>query len=66
MSPDKLVYMANQIGKYFASQKAATALPGIADHIKKFGIRGCAMRFSLIWRPAARASTPWCVKPSSN
>jgi len=36
MSPDKLVYMANQIGKYFASQKAPTALPGIADHIKKF------------------------------
>jgi formate dehydrogenase subunit delta len=36
MSPDKLVYMANQIGKYFASQKAAAALPGIADHIKKF------------------------------
>jgi formate dehydrogenase subunit delta len=36
MSPDKLVYMANQIGKFFASQGADKAAPGIADHIEKF------------------------------
>jgi len=36
MSPDKLVMMANQIGKFFASQGAGVAVPGIADHIKKF------------------------------
>ena len=35
MSPDKLVYMANQIGKFFAAQ-GAEAVPGIADHIAKF------------------------------
>jgi formate dehydrogenase subunit delta len=28
--------MANQIGKFFTSQGAAKAVPGIADHIKKF------------------------------
>ena len=36
MSPEKLVMMANQIGKFFASQGANAAVPGIAEHIKKF------------------------------
>lgn len=36
MSPDKLVYMANQIGKFFTSQGEAQARAGIADHIAKF------------------------------
>lgn len=35
-SPDRLVYMANQIGKFFMSQGAGKAVPGIAEHIKKF------------------------------
>lgn len=35
-SPDKLVYMANQIGKFFVSQGEAQAVDGIAAHIKKF------------------------------
>jgi formate dehydrogenase subunit delta len=36
MSPDRLVYMANQIGTFFKSQGEAKAVPGIADHINKF------------------------------
>jgi len=36
MSPDRLVYMANQIGKFFESQKKDEVVRGIADHIKKF------------------------------
>jgi formate dehydrogenase subunit delta len=36
MSPDKLVYMANQIGKFFASQSDEKAVPLIADHLVKF------------------------------
>jgi formate dehydrogenase subunit delta len=36
MSPDKLVYMANQIGKFFQNQGHDKAVPGIAEHIKKF------------------------------
>ena len=36
MSPDRLVYMANQIGKFFESQRADEVVPGIANHIKKF------------------------------
>ena len=44
MSPDRLVYMANQIGKFFASQGADKAVPGIAEHIRKF------------WDPRMRAA----------
>jgi len=36
MSPDKLVYMANQIGKFFTNQGEEKAVPAIADHIQKF------------------------------
>jgi formate dehydrogenase subunit delta len=41
---NKLVYMANQIGKFFASQGHDKAVPGTADHIKKF------------WDPRMRAA----------
>ena len=36
MSPDKLAYMANQIGKFFAHQKHEQAVASIADHLQKF------------------------------
>ena len=36
MSADRLIYMANQIGKFFRSQGHGKAGPGIAEHIKKF------------------------------
>jgi formate dehydrogenase subunit delta len=35
-SSDKLVYMANQIGKFFVTQGAEQAVAGTAEHIKKF------------------------------
>ena len=35
-SQDKLVYMANQIGKFFKSQGEDAAVKGTAEHIKKF------------------------------
>jgi formate dehydrogenase subunit delta len=41
---NKLVYMANQIGKFFASQGQERAVAGTADHIKKF------------WDPRMRAA----------
>jgi formate dehydrogenase subunit delta len=49
MSPDKLVYMANQIGKFFASQGHDEAGPdkaagAIAEHLAKF------------WDPRMRAT----------
>jgi formate dehydrogenase subunit delta len=43
-SNDKLVYMANQIGKFFKGQGSATAVSGTAEHIKKF------------WDPRMRAA----------
>ena len=44
MSLDKLVYMANQIGKFFVSQGTDEAVPAIADHLRKF------------WDPRMRAA----------
>jgi formate dehydrogenase subunit delta len=41
---DKLVYMANQIGKFFASQSEDAAVTGTAEHIRKF------------WDPRMRAT----------
>ena len=35
-SPERLIYMANQIGTFFNSQGQAKAVPGIAEHIHKF------------------------------
>jgi len=43
-SVDKLVYMANQIGKFFAGQGPQTAVSGTAEHIRKF------------WDPRMRAA----------
>lgn len=44
MSPEKLAYMANQIGTFFASQGETKAVPAIADHIRKY------------WEPRMRAA----------
>jgi formate dehydrogenase subunit delta len=44
MSPDKLVYMANQIGKFFGSQGSTKAPAAIAEHLQKF------------WDPRMRAA----------
>jgi len=35
-SPKKLVYMANQIGKFFEPQKHEQAVSGITNHLAKF------------------------------
>ena len=35
-SPDRLIYMANQIGTFFDSQGQDKAVAGISEHIKKF------------------------------
>jgi formate dehydrogenase subunit delta len=36
MAVDRLVYMANQIGKFFVSQGTEEAVAGTADHLHKF------------------------------
>jgi formate dehydrogenase subunit delta len=36
MSPDRLVYMANQIGTFFRSQGRDRAVAGTAEHLRKF------------------------------
>ena len=36
MSPEKLAYMANQIGRFFAHQKHDQAVASIAGHLRQF------------------------------
>ena len=36
MPADRLIYMANQIGKFFAHRPADLAVADIADHLRKF------------------------------
>ena len=36
MSPDRLAYMANQIGRFFAHRPEDAAAADIADHLRKF------------------------------
>ena len=36
MSADKLVTMANQIGKFFVPRRQGDATAAIADHLRKF------------------------------
>ena len=36
MSHDRLAYMANQIGRFFAHQKEEQAVTSINDHLRKF------------------------------
>jgi formate dehydrogenase subunit delta len=36
MSLDRLVYMANQIGKFFAHEPEAKAIASTADHLRKY------------------------------
>jgi formate dehydrogenase subunit delta len=43
-TPDKLVYMANQIGKFFVTQGAEKASAATAEHLRKF------------WDPRMRAA----------
>jgi formate dehydrogenase subunit delta len=35
-SPDKLIYMANQIARFFESQGPDKAVAGTAEHLRKF------------------------------
>lgn len=43
MKAERLVYMANQIGKFFKAQGEEEAVAGTLDHIKKY------------WEPRMRA-----------
>jgi formate dehydrogenase subunit delta len=36
MEAQRLVYMANQIGRFFATEDPKTAVAMIADHLRKF------------------------------
>lgn len=49
MSRRNLVYMANQIGRFFVSEDPETAVASIANHLKSF------------WDPRMRAEIVACL-----
>ena len=57
MKPDRLVYMANQIGKFFEAQRTDEVVPGIADHIKKFWDPRMARQ--SLYHAKRKAAEPW-------
>ena len=66
MSRDqKLVYMANQIGKFFASQGAEQAVTGTAEHIKKFWDPRMRAAIFAHLHKAVPAWRRMCVRPSN-
>ncbi|MFL5252385.1 MAG: formate dehydrogenase subunit delta [Rhodopila sp.] len=54
MADEKLAYMANQIGRFFKSQKADTAVDAIHDHLTKFWDR--RMRQAIVAQLAEDAT----------
>jgi formate dehydrogenase subunit delta len=64
MLPDRLVTMANQIARFFASQGADQAASGVADHLRKFW--DPRMRIALIGicqdDPAASGLDPLVIR----
>jgi formate dehydrogenase subunit delta len=57
MSHDKLAYMANQIGRFFAHQKEEQAVASINDHLRKFW--DPRMREQIVAEADTAALDPW-------
>src|SRR5262249_32726839 len=55
MSPDRLVYMANQIGKFFEYQKKDEVVPGIAKYQEVLGSTDAPGDLHLYRRRRGRA-----------
>jgi formate dehydrogenase subunit delta len=59
MSPDKLAYMANQIGKFFVVQGHDKTVAGVAEHLTKFW--DPRMRDTIVsyWKAGGAKLDPW-------
>jgi formate dehydrogenase subunit delta len=66
MKPDeKLIYMANQVAKFFAAQGEERAARGVADHLQSFwnsdmrrDFLAAAANHSSALHPAVKAALP--------
>lgn len=59
MSPEKVVYMANQIATFFNTQPDADKAGKVAAHLMTFGIRACDGNCWITSPAAARGSIRW-------
>ena len=65
MSPDKLVYMANQIATFFQTRKHEEAVAGIAEHINNFWEPRMRAQFFEIVDAGGNGLMPLVVEASS-
>ncbi len=64
-SLDRLVMMANQIGRFLrAAAPGATRVAGIADHLEKFWDPRMKANIVAHWRAAGRGWMPLFARPS--
>ena len=61
MSPDKLIYQANQIAKFFHSQPKAEQAEGVATHINKFWEPRMRRQFFAMMDDGAKGFDPIVV-----
>jgi formate dehydrogenase subunit delta len=59
MSPEKLVYMANQIGKFFAHEGEEKAVASILDHLKRFWDPRMRRQIVAILKEGGGGMDPW-------
>jgi formate dehydrogenase subunit delta len=65
MSPDKLIYMANQIATFFESKPHAEGVKGVADHINAFWEPRMRRQFFVLLDSGNAAFKPLVVEAAS-
>jgi formate dehydrogenase subunit delta len=66
MSPDKLIYMANQIAKFMESKPDAEGLQGFAGHVNDFWEPRMRAQFFELIDGGAEGFRPLVVKAASS
>lgn len=66
MSPEKLVYMANQIATFFQSQPGGGEIADFADHINKFWEPRMREEFLAIVASGGAGLKPLCIEAASH
>lgn len=66
MSPDKLIYQANQIATFFKSKPHAEGVTGIADHINKFWEPRIRRQFFAMIEDGNKGFDPLVVEAAAN
>lgn len=66
MSPDKLIYMANQIAKFMESKPEAEGLAGFASHVNDFWEPRMRAQFFALLDAGAEGFRPLVMKAAGS